>query len=396
MPGGVPDARGLGDPRPFRVAMVCLPFAASDRPSIQVGLLSAIARRAGFACDVLQLNVELAARLTPEVYEPLSHHRGPMTGEWLFSVAAFGEQACGPDADYFRAFPQELDWVKKGHRDVAFLSRLRHETLPAFMDDCMGLADWGGYDVVGLSSTFQQNVACLALARRIKEWYPHVKVIVGGANVDGEMGPEYLRAFPDLDYVVVGEGDVAFPRLLSLIRAGDEPEGLPGVAWRNGPDVRISGPADPVRDLDALPPPDYDDYFERMRRHGLLREPYHTGMVPFEGSRGCWWGQKHHCTFCGLNGLGLGFRSKSPDCIMSELTGLAHRYRITTFEATDNILDHRSLRPLFRRVAESKTDYRFFYEVKANLDRRRSGSSTSEGSARSSRASRASAAMSCG
>ena len=77
--------------------------------------------------------------------------------------------------------------------------------------------DWGRYSVVGFSSTFQQNVASLALARRIKERFPMVKVVFGGANFEGEMGPEYVRAFPFIDYAVVGEGDMAFPALLRNI-----------------------------------------------------------------------------------------------------------------------------------------------------------------------------------
>ncbi|MDA0167435.1 RiPP maturation radical SAM C-methyltransferase, partial [Solirubrobacter ginsenosidimutans] len=77
--------------------------------------------------------------------------------------------------------------------------------------------------------------------------------------------------------------------------------------------------------------------------------------------------EKHHCTFCGLNGLGMGFRSKSPERIRSELSELASRHRITFFEATDNILDMRHVQSLLGAIAESREDYRFFYEIKANL-----------------------------
>jgi hypothetical protein len=126
----------------LRVALVCMPFAAAERPSIQIGLLAALAARAGFAADCHHLNLELAARLTPEVYDPLCNHRGHMTGEWLFAVAAFGEGACRDEA-YFGSFPEEVAWARKGGRDAADLSRLRHDVLPRFIDDCLGMADWG-------------------------------------------------------------------------------------------------------------------------------------------------------------------------------------------------------------------------------------------------------------
>jgi radical SAM superfamily enzyme YgiQ (UPF0313 family) len=50
----------------------------------------------------------------------------------------------------------------------------------------------------------------------------------------------------------------------------------------------------------------------------------------FEASRGCWWGAKHHCTFCGLNGLSMTFRSKSADRAYSEIKhrqGEGHLYQ---------------------------------------------------------------------
>ena len=36
-------------------------------------------------------------------------------------------------------------------------------------------------------------------------------------------------------------------------------------------------------------------------------------QIPLETSRGCWWGMKHHCIFCGLNGKQMAFQDKSPD-----------------------------------------------------------------------------------
>jgi hypothetical protein len=177
----------------FRVALVCMPFATSAMPSIQIGLLAAVAEQAGFPTDTYHLNLDLAANLTQERYELLTLHSGHMTGEWLFSVAAFGEHAHSDDEAYFAAFPEEIVRLKVQAIDAAYLSRLRLEILPHYIEDCLEMVDWGRYSVVGFSSTFQQNVACLALARRIKVRYPAVKILFGGANFEGEMGPEYVR-----------------------------------------------------------------------------------------------------------------------------------------------------------------------------------------------------------
>jgi ribosomal peptide maturation radical SAM protein 1 len=344
-----------------------MPFYAAVQPSIQVGLLRAIARQAGFAADSFHLNLDLSALLGPDFYDVICNRH--MVGEWLFSVAAFGPDATPDDAEYFAKFPQEITWVEEADRDAAYLSALRHEVLPHYIEDCLGAVDWGRYQVVGFSSTFQQNVASLALARRIKERHPAVTVVFGGANMDGEMGPEYVRAFPFLDYAVVGEGDAVFPALLRGLAAGGPAPDLPGLARRTDLGVRCCGQAPPVRDLDALPTPDYDEYFERAGQLGLLRHPQYAWAIPFESSRGCWWGQKHHCTFCGLNGLGMAYRAKSPRRVLGELSEQARKHRITFFEASDNILDPKYAQEFFTAVRETRTDYQFFYEVKANLSR---------------------------
>src|SRR5262249_23557183 len=154
----------------------------------QLGLLRAIAERADFATESYHFDLALAARLTRTVFDGFCHYTGQLTGEWLFSVAAFGDDAPADDDAYFRAFPDVVQWAKDFGKDTAYLSSLRHEVLPAYLGDCLAAADWGRYQVVGFSSTFQQNVASLGLARRIKERYPAVRVVFGGANLAGDMG----------------------------------------------------------------------------------------------------------------------------------------------------------------------------------------------------------------
>ena len=58
------------------------------------------------------------------------------------------------------------------------------------------------------------------MAKLIKDLYPDVTIVFGGANYDGEMGLEYFRAFPFIDHVVVGEGEEVFPELVRYLLAG--------------------------------------------------------------------------------------------------------------------------------------------------------------------------------
>ena len=68
-----------------------------------------------------------------------------------------------------------------------------------------------------------------------------------------------------------------------------------------------------------------------------------------------------------MNGYGLAFRAKTPKRVFDELSELARKHRISYFEAVDNILDLHYLKDFFTTIAQTRTDYQFFYEVKANL-----------------------------
>jgi hypothetical protein len=317
------------------VVLVSMPFADADRPSAALGLLKPAVEAAGFAVRTRHAALDFAARVGLPAYRRLSAHRGRMFGDWLFSVAAFGDDAPDPYGKMVVDFAVDLP--------VADLLKIRERVVPAFLDELA--ADFADAWVVGFSSTFQQNTASFALARRLKEQHPSLVTVFGGANFEGAMGIEYARAVACVDHVVAGPGERALPALLRTLTHHELPDD----------------------DLDGLPIPDYDEYFDRAAALGLLDRS--TVVLPFESSRGCWWGAKHHCTFCGLNGATMRYRSKSPERVLDELATLARRYGTFRFEAVDNILDPRYLRTVLPALAAAETGYDLFYEVKANLGR---------------------------
>jgi ribosomal peptide maturation radical SAM protein 1 len=120
-----------------------------------------------------------------------------------------------------------------------------------------------------------------------------------------------------------------------------------------------------IRDLDTVPMPDYDDYFEQLRESSikLSTDP----ILLFETSRGCWWGEKQHCTFCGLNGTTMTYRSKSAQRALDELIYLTDKYPGCDVNVVDNILDMKYFKSFLKVLAERKHGFRLFYEVKSNV-----------------------------
>jgi ribosomal peptide maturation radical SAM protein 1 len=358
-------------PSGWPVALVSMPFVDAQRPSIQLGLLKSLAAARGFPVRTLHAYLGFAAKIGLNDYQLLVQHRGAMLGEWLFSLAAFRDAAPDPDSQLVRDLAGDFSHLAASPGELlSRLTRLREVDIPSFLDSLVDEFAWHEMAVVGFSSTFEQNTASFALARRLKERYPHIFTVFGGANFDGDMGPEFVRAFDYIDAAVIGEADIAFPRLLGALAEGSDIRAIPGVALRIDGAVSVTPPRPPIAQLDDLPVPDYGDYFELAENLGILsRAGRRKVWLPIETARGCWWGAKHHCTFCGLNATTMQFRAKSAGRVLDELAQQARRYRSFKFEAVDNILDPSYLRDLFPRLAESEAGYEFFYEVKANLSR---------------------------
>lgn len=340
-----------------------MPFMQIDRPSIQLGLLKAIGGAHGFPVSTVHANLDFAVAVGADRYRQLAEHQARRIGEWLFSLDAFGDTAPDRDARLLEEFGDEFACLAGSARQArAALLAVRDQVVPTYLDTIVDEYPWSAFRVVGFSCTFQQNTASFALARRLKERYPEIITVFGGANFDGEMGVELARSVECVDYAVTGEGDRAFPALLTALADNADPAGVPGVATREG----VTPAAPPPDQLDDLPVPDYGEFFERAAGLNL---PTDNVWIPFESARGCWWGAKHHCTFCGLNGTTMRFRSKSPRRVLDELATQAGRYRQFRFEAVDNILDPSYLRTVFPAISEDGSDYQIFYEVKANLTR---------------------------
>jgi ribosomal peptide maturation radical SAM protein 1 len=219
--------------------------------------------------------------------------------------------------------------------------------------------------IVGFTTTFMQNVPSLALARLIKERSPSTIVVFGGANCDGAMGAALHRNHRFVDYVVRGDAELVVPRLFDAIMAGDAPDGIDGVCWwRDGTSV-ANPQLHPAVPAAAMAEVNYDAWHERF-----TTSPVRDYVLPWlvvEGSRGCWWGEKHHCTFCGLNDATLGFRGKPADRFWAEVSQLVERHRILDVITSDNIMSVDYFRELLPRIAGADWDLRVHFEMKANI-----------------------------
>ena len=367
------------------VTLVVMPYMAIERASIAAGVLKAGLAAHDVDAVVCYANLRFAEEFGFGLYHIISNTPAEgLLGEWTFSGAAF------PDfvADHTKYLdlvlesgygPMLAQQMAPGADVRERLFEMRNATT-AFVDRLAREIVLSGSRIVGCSSVFQQQCASLALLRRVKDLDPSIVTVLGGANCEGVMGQTVVDQFEWVDYAFSGEADNLFPefctRILAEPAGADHPSKLqfPAPILRRKksviPLLSVNAPKSPrgvINDMDEVPMPDYSDYFEQLDdcEAGAAIFP----GLPVELSRGCWWGEKHHCTFCGLNGYGMEYRSKSTERALRELSDLSDRHGCSRFFVVDNILSMNHLKTLLPVLAEDKTDYSFFFETKANLSR---------------------------
>ena len=351
------------------VCLVSMPYAAIERPSIALGLLTAELRGAAISVGNRYACLDFAARIGLRAYDTLLNSKTSLfIGEWSFAAAAFPEMSA-IDEEYLQTCADDIAQSRLADHSIdprALLLRTRDEAV-RFTAELAEAIVAERPRIVGCTSTFQQHTASLALLRAIRERDPEIITLIGGTNCESSMGMAARRAFPWVDFVVSGEADdLIVPFVRGLLAHGRDVTPPPGVIDGALAEQRdAEPPRASVWSVDTIPTPDYDDYFS-----ALERSPLGDVVVPalvVETSRGCWWGAKSHCTFCGLNGGNMAYRAKSPPRAVEEFHRLAARYGVRRFTVVDNIIDMQYHQKVLPQLAGH--GYDIFYETKANLRR---------------------------
>jgi ribosomal peptide maturation radical SAM protein 1 len=322
------------------------PFHPVHFPALGASMLKRACEARGLSARVVYGGFTLAALTGYEPYERLSSAiQYPKIGERLFRAHAYPPETVArlptlePLTDDQQALYDGIaDSVAPG--------------LDAFVKQVLALRP----RILGIASTFEQNLASAALARHVKAKAPEICIVLGGANAGWPMARGLADVFPWIDYIFAGESDVDFPNFCErAIRHGE---------WPADRIIR----SEPISDMRTVSAPDYSDYFAALRplqAAGTLPD-WLPRYVTMENSRGCWWGAKHHCTFCGLNKDGMGFRSKPAERVQRELAEVAG-LGVDLVWNTDNIMPLGYFTDLLPALAKTGPHLQLFYEVKSNL-----------------------------
>ncbi|MCP4592120.1 MAG: B12-binding domain-containing radical SAM protein [bacterium] len=170
--------------------------------------------------------------------------------------------------------------------------------------------------ICGLSAMTHMIVTTHKIAAAVKARCPGTTIVLGGFH--GSFLPERtMREFPSFDYVVVGEGEIAFHKLVSALLSGDDPCGIPGIASRDGERIRLNGRGEIPEHLDDLGSPAWE-----------LFPP--AEMYPIMSQRGCPFG----CNFCSRP-YGRKLRQRSPAHVVAEIRRNHQQFGCTRMDFYD-------------------------------------------------------------
>ena len=351
------------------VALVSMPTLSARFPSFQLALLKPTLQHAGIPVQTFSLFMYFGTHVGWRINEALSDVYPCMVGEWIWTKAAFGDFA--DDDEYVEIYRSNLESIcHEAGCSIDDLRDVREKTAPAFIDFCLDSVDWTRFGLIGFSVVFQQTLASIAFARALKQRHPDIPIIFGGATFEDDIAEEIMKGCPQVDYIHCGDADETLPETIRRIYRNESMKGMPGVMWRDGDQIAYAGRGPNLRDMNKTPVPDFDEYFYARKQGGYGQyDNAQEVLLPIETARGCWWGVKNHCTFCGLNRAGMEFRAKNIDNVIEQLDELSRRYGILDFNAIDNIIAPEYIEKLFGQLAEANTDIRLHYEVRPSLSR---------------------------
>ncbi|MBC8285651.1 MAG: cobalamin B12-binding domain-containing protein, partial [Nitrospinae bacterium] len=215
-------------------------------------------------------------------------------------------------------------------------------------------------DLVGITLlTMEYGQVAHIASKLVKEAIPDAVVVMGGIYTS--QAPELVGKDTNIDYMVLGEGEHTFPKLLKYLEGKSEFPTIGIGYWKDGKRI-IQGKSPFILDLDNLPLPayhmiDYTRYTNSIQRVSV-DSPRVLPYARVFTSRGCGVG----CTFCEIESIaGAKFRHRSAENVIQELIFLKENYGIKSiiFDDDNFYINTNRTRAIFRGMIEAKLDLKW-------------------------------------
>jgi radical SAM superfamily enzyme YgiQ (UPF0313 family) len=184
-------------------------------------------------------------------------------------------------------------------------------------------------DIIAITATTPFFHIANDLAKELKQKISQVPILIGGAHITVLKEEAFL---PSFDYGFVGEADESFPSFLEQYEKGGDISEVKGILFRKNNEIKFTGEADPIFDIDLLPFPAH--HLLKMDKYRIGTMEGIKNFAPIMTIRGC----PFRCIFCSRKVFGQTVRKRSPKLAIQEIKSLIDNYNIKHFIILDDTL----------------------------------------------------------
>lgn len=197
-----------------------------------------------------------------------------------------------------------------------------------------------------------------ALFQEVRKWDETIIFVVGGSNCTLDFSRTLIKETLNIQYVICDETTESLVKLVESI-IDNKPVQIDSVSCK----TKIAKKHIVVEDLNQIDCPDFDDYYEVIKRIGINVNEI---TLPYEISRGCWWCEQKPCVMCGFYGVRKKFIIKKPETVIKDLNYLSDRYGVQKIRFSDLVNPHYEY--LQKLTALKALNINFFWELRPDIN----------------------------
>jgi len=358
--------------KPFNsIVLLSTPWPIFNRPSIQLGTLKSYLKSQFPELQIVahHFYLKIAETIGYKLYQAISERT--WLAETVYAALLYPERM----ESIKNLFIKEARG-KSFLRDADFTNITKQ--VAKVTDEFIDNGTWSHFGIAGFSICLCQLSSSLYFIRRMKKKYSTLPIVVGGAMFTSGSAKSLLKVFPEIDFVILGEGELPLSQLVRKLKDSNKLTDdllIPGVVESKEKNLENRVGFSQIKDLKDIPTPDYVDYFKLLKT--FKPEKAFFPALPAEISRGCWWkgkavdqDNKSGCTFCNLNLQWEGYRSKKAKQVTAEVDYLTSKYKNLSVAFMDNLIPLKISQDIFSRIGELKKDFRIFCEIRAATPKR--------------------------
>ncbi len=213
-------------------------------------------------------------------------------------------------------------------------------------------------DVIGMTAMTFTLIDVIIAAKTAKEINPKIKIILGGPHVI--IFPEETIKIPEIDFLVLGEGEATIKPLLENINNPDNLKKIKGLVFKQENNIVNTGRVDLIENLDNLPFP--SRHLTHYQKYFSLLSPFKPVTTMFT-SRGC----PYQCLFCDRPQLGKNFRARSAKNVVDEMEACQKMCIKEIFIYDDTFgVDRQRVLDICSQIKERKIDIAWNIRTRVN------------------------------